>query len=64
MFTEMSQNTTQFEEKKIDVEIQDHIKNTSSTESDTDIEDVNADIKLGSIANTLIDATATKRTES
>jgi hypothetical protein len=64
MLHEMSHNTTQFEEKKIDVEIQDLVKNTSSTESDEDKEDLSAEIKLGSIANTLIDATKKDKTES
>ena len=57
MFQEMTHNLTPFEEKKIDEEIQDQTKISNSTESESDKEDLNADVKLGSIANTLIDVT-------
>lgn len=57
MFHEMPQNLTPFEEKKLDEEIQDQTKISTSTESESDKEELNGDVKLGSIANTLIDVT-------
>ena len=53
MFHEMTQNLTPFEEKKLDEEIQDQTKISTSTESESDKEELNGDVKLGSIANTL-----------
>ena len=53
----MTQNLTPFEEKKLDEEIQDQTKISTSTESESDKEELNGDVKLGSIANTLIDVT-------
>ena len=57
MFQEMTHNLTPFEEKKLDEEIQDQTKISTSTESESDKEELNGDVKLGSIANTLIDVT-------
>ena len=57
MIQGMPQNSTQFEEKKIDEEVQDLAKNLSTAESESDKEESNANAKLGSIANTLIDVT-------
>ena len=57
MFHEMTQNLTPFEEKKLDEEIQDQTKISTSTDTESDKEELNGDVKLGSIANTLIDVT-------